>query len=276
MSDVTATVLLGDSLTVLRTLPDDRFQTVVTSPPYFWQRDYGYDGQLGHEESVESYVAGLADVFDEVMRVLSPRGVVFLNLGDTYYSGNGQPRGTDPRSSSRDFMRKKVRAVDVGGWDIPKKSLIGIPWKVAFAMQERGWTLRSSIIWNRVNAFPEPSARDRPHRQYENIFMFSKSRWYDFDRTSLPEEDVWTIPVERRANAKHHAYFPAALVRRCIHAASTPGDHVLDPFVGSGTTVHAALEAGRSATGIDLSPEYIYELRTALARAGYMVDEETP
>jgi site-specific DNA-methyltransferase (adenine-specific) len=263
-----AGILKGDSATALKSLPSESFNVAVTSPPYFWVRDYGYDGQLGHEDSVETYVEGLMQVFDEVKRTLHPEGVFFLNIGDTYYSGNGQPHGSDPKCSSRDFIRKKVRPVDVSGWDIPKKSMIGIPWKVAFAMQERGWTLRSSIIWNRCNAFTEPSARDRPHRQYEFVFMFSKSRFYSFDRSKLVEEDVWNIPIERSRRAKHNASFPTELVRRCIEVGSPPGGHVLDPFVGSGTTIFTALEHNRNVVGIDMGEDYIDYIQTTLESEG--------
>ena len=199
-----AGLLHGDSASALKQLPSDVFNVAVTSPPYYWVRDYGYDGQLGHEESVDAYVEALMDVFDEVKRTLHPEGVFFLNIGDTYYSGNGQPHGSDPKCSSRNFLRSKVRPVDVGGWDIPKKSLIGVPWKVAFAMQERGWTLRSSIIWNRCNAFVEPTARDRPHRQYEFVFMFSKSRFYSFDRTKRGEGALLGArsPLSGRAHSR--------------------------------------------------------------------------
>ena len=242
---------------MLAKLPSDVFNVAVTSPPYYWVRDYGYEGQLGHEDSVEGYVDSLMAVFDEVKRALHPEGVFFLNIGDTYYSGNGQPHGSDPKCSSRNFLRKKVRSVDMSGWDIPKKSLIGVPWKVAFAMQQRGWTLRSSIIWNRVNAFVEPTARDRPYRQYEFVFMFSKARFYSFDRSKLVEEDVWTIPIERSRRANHNASFPAELVRRCIEVGSPPNGYVLDPFVGSGTTVLTALQHHRNVVGIDMSDDYI-------------------
>lgn len=260
-----ACVMEGDAVDCLRRLPEGVFNASITSPPYYWVRDYGYPGQIGHEESVERYIEVLMRVFDEVKRVLHPDGVFFLNIGDTYYSGNGQPHGSDPKCSSRNFLRSRLRPVDQSGWDIPKKSLIGIPWKVAFAMQERGWTLRSSIIWNRVNAFVEPTARDRPHRQYEFVFMFTKSRFYSFDRASLPEEDVWNIPIERSRRANHNAAFPAELVRRCVVAASPPGGNVLDPFVGSGTTIFTALEQGRNAVGIDKGREYCDFIRGELA-----------
>lgn len=264
-----AGLLCGDSTTALKELPSDCFNVAITSPPYYWVRDYGYDGQLGHEQSVDDYIEALMKVFDEVKRTLHPEGVFFLNIGDTYYSGNGQPHGSDPKCSSRNFLRQKVRPVDVSGWDIPKKSLIGVPWKVAFAMQQRGWTLRSNIIWNRVNAFVEPTARDRPHRQYEFVFMFSKSRFYSFDRSQLVEEDVWNIPIERSRRANHNAAFPAELVRRCIEVGSPPGGHVLDPFVGSGTTVLTALQHNRNAVGIDMGVDYIDYIQGALQAGGH-------
>ena len=264
-----AAVLRQDATQALRSLPSDSFNVAVTSPPYYWIRDYGYDGQIGHEQTVDDYIEALMEVFDEVHRTLHPEGVFFLNIGDTYYSGNGQPHGQDPKCASRNFLRRKTRPVDVSGWDIPKKSLIGVPWKVAFAMQHRGWTLRSSIIWNRCNAFVEPTARDRPYRQYEFIFLFSKTRFYSFDRSCLVEEDVWNIPIERGRKANHNAAFPTELVRRCIEVGSPPGGHVLDPFVGSGTTIFTALEHGRNALGIDMGEDYIRYIKGELQAANY-------
>lgn len=259
-------LLEGDSREILRGLPADSFNVAVTSPPYFWARDYGYEGQIGHEDELDEFINSLADTFDEVKRTLHPDGVFFVNIGDTYYSGNGQPHGTDPRSPSRHFMRTKLRAVDRSGWGIPKKSLLGVPWKLAFEMQNRGWTLRSDIIWNRENAFSEPTARDRPHRQYEHIFMFTKSRFYSFDRSALPEEDVWTIPIQRSVRINHNAAFPSELVKRCVEAASPVGGKVLDPFVGSGTTLDVASRLGRHVVGIDMSPDYIKQVRTFFAK----------
>lgn len=265
---VYGSVLHGDAESRLRELPSAAFNVAITSPPYFWARDYGYDGQIGHEDEVEKFISSLANVFDEVKRVLHPEGVFFVNIGDTYYSGNGQPHGSDPRCSSRQFMRTKVRAVDRSGWDIPKKSLIGIPWKLAFEMQRRGWTLRCDIIWNRCNAFSEPTARDRPHRQYEHVFMFSKTRFYSFDRSALPEEDVWNIPIERAKRIDHNAPFPTELVKRCIEIGSPHGGKVLDPFVGSGTVVDVATRLGRHAVGIDMSEDYVGQIRAYLDKAG--------
>lgn len=270
-----AGLIRGDAASALRQLPPDRFNVAVTSPPYYWVRDYGYEGQIGHEATVAGYVDALMDVFDEVKRTLHPEGVFFLNIGDTYYSGNGQPHGSDPKCASRNFLRRKVRPVDVGGWDIPKKSLIGIPWKVAFAMQQRGWTLRSSIIWNRCNAFVEPTARDRPYRQYEFVFMFSKGRFYSFDRSKLVEEDVWSIPIERSRRANQNAAFPSELVRRCIEVGSPPGGHVLDPFVGSGTTVFTGLKCRRNVVGIDRGADYIDYIEGALQAEGHQASDWT-
>jgi site-specific DNA-methyltransferase (adenine-specific) len=261
-------VMVGDCRESMRTLPDASVQCVVTSPPYFWARDYSHADQLGHEATTSDFVVALVDVFRDVRRVLRDDGVLWLNLGDSIYSGNGQPHGSDPRSPSRDFMRRKLRPLDVGGWHIPKKSLLGIPWKVAHALQEDGWTLRSDIIWNRVNAFCEPSVTDRPQRQHEHVFLLSKARRYYFDVAALPEPaDIWTIPAD---NVKgFSAAFPPELARRCILAGSRPGDTVLDPFGGSGTTGMVATGHGRHAILCELNPEYVPLIRE---RCGPMLE----
>lgn len=245
----------GDCLDTLKRMPTGIVQTCVTSPPYFWQRDYGIEGQIGHEATPGDFIANLVAVFQGVRHALREDGTLWLNLGDSYYSGNGQPTGSDPRSPSRDWMRKKVRPLDVPGMGIPKKSLMGLPWQVALALQADGWTVRSDIIWCRETAFPEPSVKDRPHRQHEYIFLLSKSRRYAFDRSALPEESVWHIPHERGAKG-HSAAFPAELARRCILAGSRPGDVVLDPFMGSGTTARVAQQQGRQFIGCELNPAY--------------------
>lgn len=252
---MTVRILKGDCRSVLRGLPDHTANCCVTSPPYFWLRDYGVDGQIGHEPDVDSFVSVLGDVFDEVKRVLRDNGVLWLNLGDSYYSGNGQPHGADPKSSSRNFRRKKRSPLDVAGLGVPKKSLLGIPWRVALELQHRGWTLRSEVIWCRPTALDEPSVKDRPGRQHEHVFLFSKSRWYSFNRAVLPEESVWHIAHERGMRG-HNAAFPKELARRCILSGSAAGDTILDPFAGSGTTGVVAQREGRSAILIELNPEY--------------------
>ncbi|WP_137171417.1 site-specific DNA-methyltransferase [Massilia sp. HP4] len=250
-------ILFGDCRVSLRAMAAAgvRVQTCVTSPPYFWQRDYGVDGQMGHEETTGQFVSALVDTFSAVRDVLADDGTFWLNLGDSYYSGNGQPKGSDPRSKSRDWMRQKVRPLDVPGMGVPKKSLLGLPWQVAMALQADGWVVRADIIWCRETAFPEPSVKDRPHRQHEYVFLLSKSRRYYFDRAALPEESVWHIPHERGLRG-HNAAFPRELVRRCILAGSRPGEVVLDPFMGSGTTAAVAIEHGRQFIGCELNPDY--------------------
>jgi DNA modification methylase len=252
---MTVNVIVGDSRTALRDLAAGSAQCCVTSPPYFWQRDYGVDGQIGMEDTVDLYVSEIVSVFRDVKRCLRDDGVAWLNLGDAYYSGNGQPKGSDPRSPSRDWMRKKLRPLDVSGMGVPKKSLLGIPWKVAHALQDDGWTIRSEVVWCRKTAFAEPSVKDRPHRQHEVLFLLSKSRWYSFNRAVLPEESVWHIPHERAVRG-HNAAFPEELVRRCILAGSAKGDCILDPFGGSGTTGVVAQREGRSAILVELNPTY--------------------
>ncbi len=241
----------------LRTLEGGSVSCIVTSPPYYWQRDYGVEGQIGHEPSIDGYVEGLKEVFAEAKRVLADDGVLFLNIGDTYYSAKGRPHGRDKKHSGRQMARQRLRAVDGPGLGLPRKSLIGIPWRVALALQQDGWILRSSIIWHRPGSLPEPTAKDRPWRTYEPIFMFSKSVRYWFDRTVIEgSEDVWTIKARPDNPNSHFAPFPVELADRCLACGCTPEGVVLDPFVGSGTTMVAALRRKSPAIGIELKQEY--------------------
>ena len=245
----------GDVLKVLATLEENSFDCAVTSPPYYWQRDYQVDGQIGKESTIASYVKIVADAMDEVRRVLKKDGLLFLNLGDTYYSAKGQPKGVDRKNGARRFG---LRAVDASGLGVPRKTAIGIPWRVAIEMIARGWTLRSPIVWRREASIPEPTAKDRPWRTYEMVFMFSKTPRYFFSRDKLNnEEDIWTIS-ERPKNTKgiHAAAFPEQLVQKCIDVGCREGGSVLDPFAGSGTALRVALKSGRPATGIDLNESY--------------------
>lgn len=264
---MSAKVHVGDCREVLRSLPSESVHCIVTSPPYFWLRDYEVEGQIGHEDTLDAFVDVIASVFDEVRRVLRPDGVVWLNLGDSYYSGNGQPHGSDPRSSSRDFARQKLRPLDVSGWDIPKKSLCGVPWRVALEMQRRGWTLRSDVIWCRPTALSEPSVTDRPSRQHEYLFLFSKSRRYWFDPAALSEGSVWHIPHQRGLDG-HSAAFPQALVEQCLLSGCPAGGTVLDPFGGAGTTGLVANRLGRDAVLIELNPAYAATAQDRLLRDG--------
>jgi DNA modification methylase len=259
-------VFCGDAMAVLNQLPEARYSAVITSPPYYWLRDYGVSGQLGRESKVTGYVEAVADVMDAVMRVLHPRGVLFLNLGDTYYSGKGRPQGRDSKHPGR--RQRKLRAVDASGLGYPKKTLLGMPWRVALEMIDRGWILRSAIVWRRTFAVPEPTATDRPYRTHEQVFLFAKHRIYDFDRQPLKlagEEDVWSIPSHSRAGRPHPAVFPAELVERCLSVAAVkPGQVVLDPFAGSGTVLKVATASGIAADGIDLSRRFCRQMAADL------------
>ena len=249
-----------DALTALRSMADGAVDCTITSPPYFWLRDYGTQGQIGLESTVDGYIERLCDVLDEVRRVLHRNGLLFLNMGDTYYSGKGMSQGIDQKSSKRRFG---LRAVDKSGGlgkGLQRKSLIGIPWRVGLALMERGWVLRSTIIWHRENCLPE-AVKDRPSRSYEYIFMFAKDRRYFFDKQPLIDkkidEDMWTIAARPKlASRLNTAPFPDDLVDRCLQIGCKKGGTVLDPFAGIGTTVRVALSSGFSAIGIDLNRQF--------------------
>lgn len=251
-------------------LKDGLIDCVVTSPPYYWQRDYDVDGQTGQEDTVEAYVQSLAAVFSEVKKKLKPRGTIFLNIGDTYYSGKGQPKGGDPKQVWRSVSRRKYRAVDKPGFGLPQKSLIGVPWRVAFALQADGWVLRSAVVWRKPKGLAEPSVKDRPWTTTEMVFILSKSGQYYFDRAGLEgQEDVWDIQAPNGSRRyRHAAPFPEALVQRCLAVGCPPKGIVLDPFAGSGTTLMVAADRGSPSIGIELSPHYVKLARQRLNHIG--------
>lgn len=249
-------VMRGDCVTSLKALEAERFQCAVTSPPYYWQRDYKVEGQIGLEKDIDGYVNDVVDSMEAVKRVLKKDGVLFLNLGDTYYSAKGLPKGNDKKNKARRFG---LRAVDASGLGVPRKTILGLPWRVAISMISKGWILRAPIIWERNNSLPEPTAKDRPWRTYEFVFLFAKHPKYSFSRSKLgASEDIWRIPVRsnKTNNVNHSATFPELLAAKCIECGSNEGDEILDPFAGSGSTLFAALKANRAAFGIDLKPEY--------------------
>lgn len=258
----------GQAKESLQRIDKESIDCVITSPPYFWLRDYQVDGQIGMEDSVDGYVCAITDVMSEVFRVLKPTGTLFLNLGDTYYSGKGRSHGVDKKNPKRRFG---LRAVDKSGGlgiGMQRKSIIGIPWRVAIEMCRDRWVLRSPIIWDRQNSQPEP-VRDRPTRSYEYIFLFAKSRHYFFDKSRLPDfqEDVWSIPVQTKLNGvKNTAPFPDKLVEQCLSVGCPPGGTVLDPFCGSGTTMRVALREGHPAIGIELNESFCDHIREELTR----------
>lgn len=301
-------ILTGDALAVLRTLQSGSVQTCVTSPPYWGLRDYGVKGQLGLEKTPEEYVAKLVDVFREVRRVLKDDGTLWLNLGDSYATGGGKvgdhPGGGAQGAKYRGDHAKDPKARGIGPATQPNrlpipglkpKDLVGIPWRVAFALQADGWYLRSDIIWSKPNPMPE-SVRDRPTKAHEYVFLLSKSPRYYYDHEAIKEpgklgrsgntqhkyvngqqlhrtkagflemrqtvyprvnkRTVWTV-TPRPFRGAHFATFPPALIEPCILAGAPAGAVVLDTFSGAGTTALVAEQLGRRAIGIELNPEYV-------------------
>lgn len=285
-------LLLGDAIEVMRTLPDESVQTCVTSPPYWGLRDYGVEGQLGLEGSPDEYTAALVAVFREVRRVLRLDGTVWLVLGDCFSNGGRHEEKTKYNACD---SSKPDRPVAAG---LAPKNMVGVPWRVALALQADGWVLRSDIIWAKPNPMPE-SVTDRPTRSHEYIFLLAKSQRYYYDGEPLREawadarrgrdgarlasvrnrggrtdgftkpnnidpsanggrngRSVWSFGTQAYPEA-HFATFPEALPERCIEAGSRPGDTVLDPFVGSGTTCAVASRLGRESIGIELNPEFL-------------------
>jgi len=248
----------GDAKQVLARMPKEEYDCVITSPPYYSLRDYEVEGQIGLEDSIVDYINAIVGVMDEVKRVMTPEGLLFLNMGDTYYSGKGKSHGIDKKSSKRRFGLRPVDKSGGLGLGLQRKSVIGVPWRVAIEMTERSWILRSAIIWHRKNALPE-AVKDRPKRSYEYVFMFAKQRHYYFNRAALKdvivEEDVWTIPARPRPISEvNTAPYPDELVEQCLLVGCPARGSVLDPFAGAGTTLRVALVSGRDVSGIDISP----------------------
>jgi DNA modification methylase len=259
-------IINGDALQSLQAMPDGSVDCIVTSPPYWGQRDYGHEGQVGLEPSPEAYVAGIVAVFREVRRVLKPEGTLWLNLGDSYATGTTAPRkqSTNPGvGSNRPEAQNSVpRCGTPQG--MKTKDLIGIPWMVAFALRSDGWYLRQDIIWQKPNTTPE-SVTDRCTKAHEYLFLMAKSPRYQFDGVAIREDavdgmkrnrrDVWSIPTKGFPGA-HFAVMPEALVEPCLLAGCPEGGTVLDPFTGSGTVGAVAMKNGRNFLGIELNPEY--------------------
>ena len=313
-----ARILVGDALERLQQLPDGSVQTCVTSPPYWGLRDYGHDGQMGLESTPGQYVANMVEVFRQVRRLLADDGTLWLNLGDSYASGGGSASqrldelgerlgcGGGHKHSSTDSHR----AITPPG--LKPKDLVGIPWRVAFALQADGWWLRQDIIWHKPNPMPE-SVTDRCTKAHEYLFLLSKSARYFYDAAAVSEmraddehtfynkrqrpgakydksnlkannlayseyqatrnkRSVWTIATKPYSGA-HFAVMPADLVEPCVLAGSRPGDTVLDPFTGSGTVGMVALRHGRDFVGIELNPEYAALAESRIYNDGPLLNE---
>lgn len=287
------TILNGDALEKLKEIPDESIQCCVTSPPYWGLRDYGHEGQIGMEDTPQAFVHNLVSVFQEVKRVLKKDGTIWLNLGDSYSSmrdSKSSPdslRGKSTGTETKFSGNRNPESLRSAG--LKHKDLVGIPWRVAFALQAEGWYLRQDIIWSKPNPMPE-SVTDRCTKSHEYIFLLTKSEKYFYDNEAIKEpaayagcnrgiskniglngvsdfggdiqyndrnkRSVWTINTKPFSDA-HFATFPEEIPRLCILAGSRCGDMILDPFAGSGTTGKVAIELGRKATLIELNPEYV-------------------
>lgn len=266
-------IIRGDARAILQTLPSKKVDCIVTSPPYYKQRDYEHALQIGNENTVEDYVRRLLQVFAECQRVLKDTGTLWLNIGDKFYDG----------------------------------LLLGLPWRILFGLVDQGWILRSDIIWHKPNAMPH-SVKNRPTVDHEYLFLFAKTQDYYYDadtirephitfteksrmrggrnhfgkRNGTPEQGknegnsnlhdgrwdqafhplgrnkrtVWSVPLGKNRDA-HFAVFPEKLIEPCILAGSPSDGLVLDPFVGTGTVTAVAKRLGRCYLGIDLNPKYI-------------------
>lgn len=302
----------GDVIERLREMPSESVQCVVTSPPYWGLRDYGVDGQIGLEKTPQEFLEKMTEVFREVRRVLKNDGTAFVNMGDCYAGSwgaqsRGDLSGKQENLSGGQIAAAQKRESGTGSLDrfpgLKPKDLVGMPWRLALALQADGWWLRSDIIWKKPNPMPE-SVTDRPTKSHEYLFLLAKSERYYYDADAIREANgfesdpqeyakldgrrtlheaemtkgmsernpgfrsgytnpkgrnkrtVWTIATEAYPEA-HFATYPRALVEPCIKAGSKPGDLILDPFSGSGTTGQVALENGRDYIGIELNPEYI-------------------
>lgn len=274
-------IICGDALSALALVPDGVIDTVVTSPPYFNQKDYSHPKQIGNELAPEDYISRLVSVFRECRRVLKEQGTLWINLGDKYQG----------------------------------EHLLGMPWHLALALKSDGWILRSDIIWYKPNAMPS-SVKNRPTTDHEYLFFFAKTQDYYFDadairephvtfteksrmaggrghfgkRGGTPEQGknggnpnlhkgrwdqafhpngrnkrtVWEIPLSKFPDA-HFAVFPEKLIEPCILAGSPPNGVVLDPFIGSGTSALVAIRLGRNFVGIDCNERYCEMARRRIA-----------
>ena len=291
-------VFCGDAAEILKSLPQGSANMCVTSPPYYGLRDYGMEEQIGTEQTPQEYVERLIKVFDEVYRVLMDDGTLWLNIGDSY-AGSGKGKGLLQEDNVKDRpiydKESKVFSMPNRWENIKSKDLIGIPWMLAFALRERGWYLRSDIIWHKINALPE-AVKDRPAKCYkaiqEPIKEVTAARYtrgrsgkakysnapigqsIDMNTQSITDEkrkmrrckDVWEVSTNSYRMDEHFAMFPERLIEPCILAGSREGGLVLDPFFGSGTTGAAAKRLGRRYIGIDINPRYIEKAEERISK----------
>ena len=291
-------VYFGDCRESMRQMVKEgiKVQTCITSPPYYGLRDYGVDGQIGNEQTPKEFIDNLVEVFACVWEILSDDGTLWVNLGDSYYNyrpGKGQRVVANSIASQKasEFEHSAKRGNKLDGYK--EKDLMGMPWRLAFALQDFGWHLRQDIIWSKPNPMPE-SVKDRCTKSHEYIFLLSKKPHYFFDSEAIKEKahitddsnrnrdnsrlnntpgrtrmaglktnhyemknkrSVWSINTKPYSGA-HFAVYPEELVEPMILAGSRVGDIVLDPFFGSGTTGQVAQNLGRKWIGCELNKDY--------------------
>lgn len=236
---------------------------MVTSPPFYGQRDYGAQGQIGLEEHPQQFIDQLVACFEAARPVLADNGSLWVNLGDTYWSGKGEHRSGESKQSARRFgLRPQDRTGD--GLLCKPKQLLLIPHRFAIAMQDKEWIVRNDNVWLKPNPIPD-QVRDRCSMSHEYMFHLVKSRWYYFNKDTvgrksetgkiLPPPDTWQIPPARRSH-KHKARFSEELVRIPILSTTPQNGVILDPFGGSGTSLAFARKHGFRAIGIDINKDF--------------------
>jgi site-specific DNA-methyltransferase (adenine-specific) len=280
-ADDTAVVLHMDVREALKLLSDTGVMVncVVTSPPFYGQRDYEVDGQIGLENHPSQFISELAGVFDSAGSVLADNGSLWVNIGDTYWSGKGEHRSGESKQSARRFGLRPQDKKGDGKWCVPKQLLL-IPHRLAIELQDRGWLVRNDNVWVKPNPTPD-QVRDRCSMSHEYVFHFVKERWYYFDKNAvgrttesgsvLPPLDTWEVPPVRGQAGRHKARFSEDLVRIPILTTTPPRGVVLDPFAGSGTSLVFARKHGFRVIGIDAKKEYCDLMVDQLKR---LVDED--
>lgn len=246
---------------------------IVTSPPFYGQRDYGVDGQIGLEDHPQEFIRKLVECFDASRPVLADTGSLWVNLGDTYWSGKGEHKSGEIKQSARRFgLRPQDRTGD--GLLCKPKQLLLIPHRFAIAMQDKDWIVRNDNVWVKPNPIPD-QVRDRCSISHEYVFHMVKSRWYYFDKqavgrvsasgSTLPPMDTWEVAPARRSH-QHKARFSEELIRIPMLSTTPHRGVVLDPFAGSGTSLLFARQHGFRAIGIDLKREFCQLMVNQLAK----------
>jgi DNA modification methylase len=284
--------LQGDVFDNIKKLDDNTIDCVVTSPPYWGLRDYGVDGQLGLEKTYQEHIQNIVELFRAMKPKLKDSATVWLNYGDSYASTVNGTKVKDIKNDDRGFVDKPFSTIQ---GSLKPKDLVMIPNRIAIALQDDGWWIRSEIIWHKPNPMPE-STKDRPTSCHEKIWLITKSKKYYYDADAIREpttdsykgkrglikkrnktqsamkdrvfnipyhpsntknkRNVWTIPTKPCKEA-HFATFPKDLIEPCIKAGCPENGIVFDPFGGSGTTGIVAKSLNRKAILSELNPEYI-------------------